>query len=434
MVQGAPKGLRLHIGLFGRRNVGKSSLLNAITRQQVSIVSEVAGTTTDPVEKPMELLPLGPVLFIDTAGIDDVGALGALRVQKTLQTLDRTDLGVIVAAAGEWSGFEERILEELSARGTPVVVVFNKADLKPTDPALAARLTAGAVRVVKTVASRGEGILDLRQTLLDAAPDDFVDNPTILGDLVDPGELAVLVVPIDKEAPRGRLILPQVQAIRDLLDSDAFCMVVKERELRHALARLKAPPRLVVTDSQAFLKVAADTPPEVPLTSFSILFARFKGDLTTQVLGTLAIDRLRAGDRILVAEACSHHPIAEDIGRVKIPRWLTQYVGGKLEFTHVQGHDFPSDPSPYQLVIHCGACTTNRREVLSRVLRCRQAGVPMSNYGLTIAYSLGIFDRALQPFPAAMEAYRQAVRQAEASREPAGQGARGPAEEAADHL
>jgi [FeFe] hydrogenase H-cluster maturation GTPase HydF len=434
MLQATPKGLRLHIGLFGRRNVGKSSLLNAITRQQVSIVSDVAGTTTDPVEKPMELLPLGPVLFIDTAGIDDVGALGALRVQKTRQAFDRTDLGVIVTAAGEWDGFEEQMLEELASRGIPVVAVFNKADLGAADPALIARLSGRKIRVVQTVASRGEGILDLRQALLESAPDDFVNNPTILADLVGPGELAVLVVPIDKEAPKGRLILPQVQAIRDLLDGDAFCLVVKERELRHALAGLRTPPRLVVTDSQAFLKVAADTPPDVPLTSFSILFARFKGDLTTQVQGTLAIDRLRAGDRILVAEACSHHPIAEDIGRVKIPRWLTQYVGGKLEFTHVQGHDFPADLTRFRLVIHCGACTTNRREVLSRIMHCRQAGVPISNYGLTIAYSLGIFDRALEPFPAAMEAYRHARLQAEASQERAAQGAARAVEEPVDHL
>ena len=434
MVQGTPKGLRLHIGLFGRRNVGKSSLLNAITRQQVSIVSEVAGTTTDPVEKPMELLPLGPVLFIDTAGIDDVGALGALRVQKTRQAFDRTDLGVIVAAAGEWQDFEEQILEELTSRRTPVVVVFNKADLGVADPVLMARLAGRKIPAVQTVASRGEGILDLRQTLLESAPEDFVNHPTILADLVGPGELAVLVVPIDKEAPKGRLILPQVQAIRDLLDGDAFCLVVKERELRHALGRLKTPPRLVVTDSQAFLKVAADTPPDVLLTSFSILFARFKGDLTAQVQGTLAIDRLRAGDRVLVAEACSHHPIAEDIGRVKIPRWLTQYVGGKLDFTHVQGHDFPADLSPFRLVIHCGACTTNRREVLSRILRCRQAGVPISNYGLTIAYSLGIFDRALQPFPAALEAYRQARRPREASPPRPARGAGAAVDQPVDHL
>ncbi|HSB71353.1 MAG TPA: [FeFe] hydrogenase H-cluster maturation GTPase HydF [Candidatus Methylomirabilis sp.] len=407
--QATPKGLRLHIGLFGRRNVGKSSLLNAITRQHVSIVSEIAGTTTDPVEKPMELLPLGPVLFIDTAGIDDVGALGALRVERTRQVFDRTDLGVIVTQAGEWGGFEEQLLTELTGRGTPVVVVFNKTDLARPAPEVLERLAAKQIRAVQTVAVEGTGILEIRQALLAGAPEDFVNHPTILGDLVGPGEMAVLVVPIDKEAPKGRLILPQVQAIRDLLDSDAYCLVVKERELRRALDRLVMPPRLVVTDSQAFLKVAADTPPEVPLTSFSILFARFKGDLTTQVVGTLAVDQLKTGDRVLIAEACSHHPIAEDIGRVKIPRWLTQYVGGKLEFTHVQGHDFPPDLTPYKLVIHCGACTVNRREVLSRIMRCRQAGVPVSNYGLVIAYSLGIFERALEPFPAALDAYRMAL-------------------------
>ena len=427
MPQTTPKGLRLHIGLFGRRNVGKSSLLNAITRQHVSIVSEVAGTTTDPVEKPMELLPLGPVLFIDTAGVDDVGALGALRVERTRQIVDRTDLGVIVTEAGEWGGFEEQLLAELSARGTPLVVVFNKTDMGRPAAEVVEALAAKKIRTVETAALNGTGILDFRQALLDSAPEDFVNNPTILGDLVGPGEMAVLVVPIDKEAPKGRLILPQVQAIRDLLENDAYCLVVKERELRHALGTLARSPRLVVTDSQAFLKVAADTPPEVPLTSFSILFARFKGDLTTQVVGTLAVDRLRTGDRILIAEACSHHPIAEDIGRVKIPRWLTQYVGGKLEFIHVQGHDFPQDLTPYKLVIHCGACTTNRREVLSRIMRCRQAGVPVSNYGLVIAYSLGIFERALEPFPAALDAYRKAMAD---TRQPATLPVRGASQEA----
>ena len=408
MMQKTPKSFRLHVGIFGRRNVGKSSLLNAITRQQVSIVSEFAGTTTDPVEKPMELLPLGPVLFIDTAGIDDVGALGELRVQKTRQVFDRTDLGVLVADAAEWGEFEERTLGEFVAQGTPVIVVFNKVDLNEPPASVIDELQAKGVPVVRTAATSGAGILDFRQALLDNAPDDFVNNPTMLADLVGPGEIAVLVVPIDKEAPKGRLIMPQVQSIRDLLDNDAYCMVVKERELRTALENLRKPPKLVVTDSQAFLKVAADTPREVPLTSFSILFSRFRGDLLSQVQGTLAIDSLRTGDRVLIAEACSHHPIAEDIGRVKIPRWLTQYVGGKLEFTHVQGHDFPEDPSPYKLVVHCGACTVNRREVLSRIMRCRQAGVPFTNYGLAIAYSLGIFERALEPFPAALEVYRTA--------------------------
>lgn len=406
-MQAAPKSFRLHIGLFGRRNVGKSSLLNAITRQQVSIVSEYAGTTTDPVEKPMELLPLGPVLFIDTAGVDDVGALGELRVQKTRQVFDRADLGVLVSEAGDWGEYEEMVLDELSQRKIPTIVVFNKADLAEPSAEIVERLTARAIPCVKTAAATSVGVLEFRQALLDNAPDEFVNNPTILGDLVGPGEMAVLVVPIDKEAPKGRLIMPQVQSIRDLLDSDAFCMVVKERELRAALDRLKVPPKLVVTDSQAFLKVSADTPREVPLTSFSILFSRFRGDLLSQVEGALAIDQLKAGDRVLISEACSHHPIGEDIGKVKIPRWLTQYVGGKIEFTHVHGHDFPEDVASYNLVVHCGGCTVNRREMLSRILRCRQAGVPCTNYGLCIAFSLGIFERALEPFPAALDLLRR---------------------------
>ncbi len=403
-----PKSLRLQIAFFGRRNVGKSSLLNALTRQQVSIVSPVAGTTTDPVEKSMELLPLGPVLFIDTAGLDDTGELGALRVQKTRQVLERTDLAVLVTEAGTWGDFEEAILKELSARKTPLVVIFNKIDAAAPGEALPATLADQQIRTVKTSAVLGKGIMELRQALLDVAPPDFIESPAILGDLVGPGEMAVLVVPIDKEAPKGRLILPQVQSIRDLLDSDAYCLVVKERELRRALDQLKTPPKLVVTDSQAFLKVAADTPRQVPMTSFSILMSRFKGDLLAQVEGTLAIERLREGDRVLIAEACSHHPIGEDIGRVKIPRWLTQYTGAKLEFEHLQGRDFPENLADYQLVVHCGACMWNRREMLSRILRCQQANVPITNYGLTIAYSLGIFERALQPFPAALEFFRNA--------------------------
>ncbi|HON68259.1 MAG TPA: [FeFe] hydrogenase H-cluster maturation GTPase HydF, partial [Phycisphaerae bacterium] len=364
-----------------------------------------AGTTTDPVEKPMELLPLGPVLFIDTAGIDDIGALGELRVRKTRQVFDRTDLGVVVTEPSGWGEFEDRILAELAERKIPAIVVFNKTDTRRPDEAIVSRLTADKIPTVQTAAVSGTVIVDLRQALLDAAPAEFINSPTLVADLVGPGEMAVLVVPIDKEAPRGRLILPQVQVIRDLLDGDAFCMVVKERELRAALDRLGTPPKLVVTDSQAFLKVAADTPPNVRMTSFSILFSRFKGDLLAQVEGAMAVDSLRAGDRVLVAEACSHHPIAEDIGRVKIPRWLTQYVGGKLHFTHVQGHDFPDDLPEYKLVIHCGACMSNRREMLTRVMRCRQAGVPITNYGLVIAYSLGIFERALEPFPAALDLY-----------------------------
>ena len=405
-MQRTPRGNRLHIALFGRRNVGKSSLLNALTRQDVSIVSAIAGTTTDPVEKPMELLPLGPVLFIDTAGIDDTGALGELRAAKTRAVLDRTDLAMLVSRQGDWSDFEQRLLEELRSRQTPVIVVSNQSDLGVPSPAFRQRLHAAGIPLVETAATTGAGLLDLREALIRAVPASLVDPPSIAGDLVPPGELAVLVVPIDMEAPKGRLILPQVQTIRDLLDHDASCLVVKERELRAALARLTRPPALVITDSQAFLKVAADTPPDVKLTSFSILFARHKGDLVELVRGALAIDRLRPGDRVLICEACTHHPIGDDIGRVKVPRWLRQYVGGDLDFRHYQGHDFPADLTGVHMVVHCGACVQNRREMLSRILRCRSAGVPITNYGLTIAYSLGIFERALSPFPAALDLYR----------------------------
>ncbi len=405
----APKSFRLHIGIFGRRNAGKSSILNALTHQDVSIVSEVAGTTTDPVEKPMELLPLGPVLFIDTAGIDDIGVLGEKRVAKTLAVFDRTDLGVIVTNFKDWGKYEQKLMDEFKDRAIPFVVVFNKADLFEEDGSLTAKLTEEKIKLTKTSVLNGVGLLELRQLLLNSAPADYINRPSILADLVGAGEAAVLVVPIDKEAPKGRLILPQVQSIRDLLDNDSFCMVVKERELRQALSRFNIAPKLVVTDSQAFLKVAADTPPEIPLTSFSILFARYQGDLTEMVRGAMTIDKLKTGDKILIAEACSHHPIGEDIGTVKIPRWLTQYVGGKLQIDSTRGHDFPPNISEYQLIIHCGACMWNRREMLSRIMKARQAGVPITNYGLTIAYSLGIFERALQPFPAALEIYKSTL-------------------------
>lgn len=405
-MRGSPKGFRLHIGLFGRRNVGKSSLLNALTRQQVSIVSDIAGTTTDPVEKPMELLPIGPVLFIDTAGIDDVGSLGEMRVKKTRQVFDRTDLAIVVSDPSLWGKFEEALIGELRQWEIPTIVVFNKVDMLPPSSEICEKLVAEKIPFIQTVATNGIGIIELRDALVRSAPEEFINAPAIVGDLIPPGELVMLVVPIDLEAPKGRLILPQVQSIRDILDSDSYCMVVKEREMRDAFERLRRPPALVVTDSQAFLKVAADTPPEVPLTSFSILFARYKGDLNAFVEGATSIDNLRTGSRVLIAEACAHHPVAEDIGRVKIPRWLTQYVGGKLDITHVQGHDFPEDVSGYDLIVHCGACVWNRRAMLSRILKCRKAHTPITNYGMTIAYSLGIFERALEPFPSALETYR----------------------------
>lgn len=394
-----PKGFRLHIALFGRRNVGKSSLLNALTRQESAIVSETPGTTTDPVEKPMELLPLGPVLFIDTAGIDDLGALGELRIRKTEQVFDRTEIGILVLDASEtWSEYEQRILSELRRRSIPVIVVFNKCDLAEPDPQCVQRLEHEGIPYIRAAASQKQGVAELREKLIRTVPEEFLEPPPIVSDLLPPGELAVLVVPVDKEAPKGRLILPQVQTIRDLLDADQFCLVVKEHQFKDALARLNKPPALVVTDSQAFAKVEAETPREVKLTSFSILFARQKGDFQVLLEGAKSIAKLSPKSRILIAESCSHHPIAEDIGTTKIPNWLRKYLGGSPEITHVQGHDFPDETlKDWDLVIHCGACMWNRREMLSRILRCREAGTPITNYGLAIAFMLGILKRATEP-------------------------------------
>lgn len=402
-----PRGNRLHIALFGRRNVGKSTLLNALIRQQVSIVSDTPGTTTDPVEKPMEMLPIGPCLFIDTAGLDDVGALGKLRVEKTKKIFDRADVAIIVTQANEWTNFEQKIFDELKKRKISTIVAFNKNDDFIPGNEILSKIEKEKVPYVLTTATKGQGIADLRQALIKAVPEEFLREPSIVSDLVPPGELAVLVTPIDKEAPKGRLILPQVQTIRDLLDSDAYCVVVKERELREALQRLNRPPAIVITDSQVFLKVAADTPKKISMTSFSILFARYKGDLQEFTRGVMAIENLNPGDRILIAESCAHHPIADDIARVKIPRWFRQYVGGELHFDIYSGHDFPENLSTYNLVVHCGACVTNRRQVLSRIAHCKENNVPITNFGMAIAYTLGIFDRALKPFPLAMEIYNK---------------------------
>ncbi len=401
-MQTTPKGMRVHIGIFGKRNVGKSSLLNALTKQDISIVSPTAGTTTDPVEKSMELLPLGPVLFVDTAGIDDEGALGLQRVEKTKKIIDRIDLAIIVCDSRGIDQFEEKLIEEFKTRKTSFIVVFNKIDDCPPPQPSPSR---GEGAIVLTSALINQGIDDLKQAIIKNTPDEFFADNAIAADLLRAGETAVLVVPIDLEAPKGRLILPQVQTIRDLLDNDSIAIVTKERELKQTLDNLKNPPAVVITDSQAFLKVSADVPRNVKLTSFSILFARFKGELNEFVKGTLAIEKLQSGDKVLICESCTHHAIGDDIGRVKIPRWITQYTGKKLEFEHYAGHDFPENIKDYALIIHCGACMTNRREVLSRILKAQQANVPMTNYGLTIAYSLGIFERALEPFPSAKLIY-----------------------------
>jgi [FeFe] hydrogenase H-cluster maturation GTPase HydF len=405
MQQGTPRGMRLHIGIFGKRNVGKSNILNALTKQNISIVSDIAGTTTDPVEKAMELLPLGPVLFVDTAGLDDEGKLGQMRIEKTVKMFDRIDLALIVSGPDGWGEFEFELAKEFDSRKIPTIAVFNKSDIKTPESEKLEEVTKLGLEYVITSAQNGDGIADLKQKLIDLAPDEFINPPAIVADLVPAGKMAVLVVPIDLEAPKGRLILPQVQTIRDLLDNDSMVMVVKERELKEALDNLKNPPHLVITDSQAFLKVSADVPRDVKLTSFSILFARFKGELNEFVKGATEIENLKPGDKVLICESCTHHAIGDDIGRVKIPRWLTQYAGGKLEFVHYAGHDFPENISEYKLIVHCGACMTNRREILSRIMKAKQANVPITNYGLAIAYALGIFERALEPFPLAKQIY-----------------------------
>jgi [FeFe] hydrogenase H-cluster maturation GTPase HydF len=400
-----PSGERLHIAVFGRRNAGKSSLVNALAGQPLAIVSPVAGTTTDPVAKAMELLPLGPVVLTDTAGIDDEGELGRLRVSRTLRLLEHTDVALLVVVAGEAPGpWEEELAARARARQIPLVVVASQIDRGGDARAAAGFADAHGCPLVPASATTGAGIDDVRRALIAAAPVSLVE-PSIVGDLVSPGDVAVLVVPIDQAAPKGRLILPQVMTLRDLLDHDAVGLVVKERELATALAGLARPPRLVVTDSQAFQKVAADVPRGVPLTGFSILMARYRGSLDDFVAGARFLRSLRPDARVLIAEGCTHHRQADDIGTVQIPRWLRQLHGGGLQFAHATGVGFPDDLGSYDLVIHCGACTLNRREMLHRQREARAAGVPMTNYGLTLAWVHGVLDRALEPFPAARLAW-----------------------------
>ncbi len=404
MMQDTPRANRMHIAIFGRRNAGKSSLINALTNQAIALVSEVPGTTTDPVFKAMEILPVGPCMVIDTAGIDDVGPLGELRIKKTRQILNQTDLALLVVDPDAGiTGFEQELRAEIEARQIPLIGVVNKSDLGTGDTAeFEASL---GLSVIGVSALTGAGIERLIERIIQEAPVDF-EEPHIVGDLISPGDVCVLVVPIDLAAPKGRLILPQVQTLRDLLDSDAIGLVVKERELREALAGLRQPPRLVVTDSQAFLKAAADTPPGVPLTSFSILFARYKGDLTELARGARAIAGLRPGDRVLIAEACTHHRLADDIGRVQIPRWLRQYVGGELDFSWSSGVGYPDGLQQFRLIVHCGGCMINRRQMLYRIQQAREQGVPIVNYGVLLAFVHGILERALQPFPLALMALR----------------------------
>lgn len=402
-----PSGERVHISIFGRRNSGKSSLINALTNQRLAIVSDVPGTTTDPVSKAMEILPIGPVVITDTAGIDDVGDLGKMRVEKTLRVLEKTDVAVLIVESGSEPGdWEEDLLARVKEREIPLIVCAAKTDIHPDFSAVRDWAAKHSAVFVPVSAVTGEGVDQLREALGQISPVSLAE-PAIIGDLIAGGDIVVLVAPIDKAAPKGRLILPQVMTIRDALDHDAIAVTVKERELRACLDSLARKPKLVITDSQAFLKVNADTPRDVWMTSFSILMARYKGDLAALAAGARAVDSLAVGDRVLISEGCTHHQQADDIGRVQIPRWLRQMVGGDLEFGFSSGRDFPSDIASYKLIVHCGGCMLNPREMRYRQRVAAGAGVPMTNYGLLLAKVHGILDRALEPFPLALLALEE---------------------------
>ena len=392
------KSMRLHIGIFGKTNVGKSSLLNRITNQDVSIVSNIAGTTTDVVEKTMELLPIGPVNFLDTAGINDSTALSSERIEKTMKIINRTDVAIVVCDYNGIDDYERNLIEKFNELKIPFMIFINKTDEKyPSDSIIEDLKNYTKYILLSSVKTDDLIVFKIKELLVKLLPEDFVNSPKIVGDLIPQGSTVILVIPIDKEAPKGRIILPQVQTLRDLLDNNCVSVVVKESELKSAIDNLKIAPSLVVTDSQAFKNVSEIVPENIPLTSFSILFARLKGDLNTFSQGAKSIEKLQDGDRVLILESCTHHAIEDDIGRVKIPNLLRKKTGKTLIIDNIAGHDFP-DISKYKLIIHCGACMTNRREVLSRILLASENNVPITNYGICISYCLGILQRALKIF------------------------------------
>ena len=395
-----PNADRVHIGIFGRRNAGKSSVINAVTGQNLAIVSDVLGTTTDPVYKAMEILPLGPVVLIDTPGLDDVGELGELRVQKAFQVLNKTDIALLILDVN--SGFskeEEKLLELVKAKNIPFVAVLNKTDIAKEDKIKEFEKLLkdkyNIENVVSVSAEKKDGIFELKEKI--ASLNTEKEKSPIISDLVCPGELAVLVVPIDESAPKGRLILPQQQTIRDLLDHNAMAAVTQVTTLAKTLESFKEPPKIVVTDSQAFKEVAKIVPESVPLTSFSILFARHKGELSTLVKGVKAMDNLKDGDTVLISEGCTHHRQCNDIGSVKIPNAVRKYTGKNLNFEFTSGGEFPLDLSKYSLIIHCGGCMLNEREMKYRIACANDAGIPMVNYGVLLAQVNGILNRSLEP-------------------------------------
>ena len=394
-----PSSERVHIGIFGKRNAGKSSLINAITGQNLAIVSEAKGTTTDPVYKAMELLPLGPVMIIDTPGIDDEGVLGNLRIQKAYQVLNKTDIALVIIDAAVGPSAEDlRLIKRINAKKIPLLIVINKCETINEDKKTAYQALLPNGKLLFVSAEQKLNIFELKEAIAQTVPADE-NKAQIVADLLTPSDFVVLVVPIDSAAPKGRLILPQQQTIRDILEADAVAIVVKENELDNTLQNLGKRPKLVITDSQVFKKVAAETPADILLTSFSILFARYKGNLQTAVQGVTALDSLEDGDKILIGEGCTHHRQCDDIGTVKLPRWIKEYTGKNPEFIFTSGTEFPLDLSPYKMIIHCGACMLNEREMQYRIKCAADQNIPFTNYGITIAYINGILKRTVEPFP-----------------------------------
>lgn len=391
-MQTTPKSLRLQIAIFGRVNAGKSSFLNLVTGQETAITSEIAGTTTDVVEKAQELLPLGPVLWLDTAGFGDNTELSGQRLEKTIKTLDRADIAVLVCEGDNIGEEENKIISLTSQHKIPLIKIYNKADK------YSITATDGIIISAADKNSRDKVLNELKAALIKVCPEDFINRRPLLGDLSPEHSTVVMIIPIDYEAPKGRLIMPQVQAIRDCLDNNQNVLVVKENDYKAVLQNFKNPPALVVCDSQVVDKMVTETPADIKCTTFSILMARFKGDLQKMTAGAEMIDKLQDGDKILIAESCTHHAVEDDIGRVKIPNWLQKKTGKNLQIDHVSGCDFATNLQDYKLVIQCGGCAINRKEILSRIYKCEQAGVAITNYGVCISKLKGVLPRVLEPF------------------------------------
>ncbi|MDD3375446.1 MAG: [FeFe] hydrogenase H-cluster maturation GTPase HydF [Candidatus Omnitrophica bacterium] len=406
-----PKSLRLQIGLFGRTNVGKSSFLNVVAGQDVAITSSVAGTTTDVVEKTMELLPIGPVVFLDTAGLNDSSDLSESRIKKTKRIFDRADVVILIVEPNQWTEFEDYVYDQAQNQKMPLIIVVNKIDIKYPDDDFISHLKKKTEKIVFcssiTLEKRDDYVNALKENLIECCPEDFIKPPSLIGDLMPKGGLSILIIPIDLEAPKGRIILPQVQTIRDALDHDSSALIVKEDQYLDVLEKLKAPPDIVVCDSQVVDRMVLETPSNIKCTTFSIIFARLKCELSQMVEGAIAINSLQDGDKILIAEACSHHAVEDDIGRIKIPRWIKEYTKADLKVDVCAGRDYPEDLSEYKLVILCGSCMITRKETLRRMYHAKRIGVPVTNYGVCISFLKGVLGRVLEPFPDCLKIYQQ---------------------------